>query len=158
MQRPRGAARRGGFHGPRGDLHQHINPTGWQEDIEEYLDGNNAGIKRVLYNPDDQLIARVPFIDPPIYMAAWKVDIGAIPLYLIDTNLKENTPANRLISARLYTGDQERSGEEIVLGIGGSYILNILGITPSAIHLNEGHPGFCHPRTGKRASRPRIDV
>lgn len=132
-----------GFMYSGGYLHQHINPSGWQEDIEEYLDRDATPIKRVLYNHDDQLIAHVPFIDPPIYMAVWKVDVGAIPLYLIDTDLKENTPANRLISARLYTGDQElRLRQEIVLGIGGSYILNILGIKPSAIHLNEGHPAF----------------
>jgi len=73
----------------------------------------------------------------------WKVDVGAVPLYLIDTDIKENDPTNRIISSRLYTGDQDlRLRQEIVLGIGGSYILNILGIRPSVIHLNEGHPAF----------------
>jgi starch phosphorylase len=76
-------------------------------------------------------------------VAVWRVDIGTIPLYLLDTDIRENDPENRMISSRLYTGDNEqRLRQEIVLGIGGSYVLDILGIRPTIIHLNEGHPAF----------------
>ena len=126
-----------------GYLHQHIGPDGWQENINELLNRDASPIKRVMYNHDTQLVARVPFIDPPIYVSVWRVDIGTIPLYLLDTDIRENDPANRMISSRLYTGDNEqRLRQEIVLGIGGSYILDILGIRPTIIHLNEGHPAF----------------
>ena len=67
-----------GFMYSEGYLHQHIGSTGWQEDIREYLDRDATPIKRVLYNHDNQLVARVPFIDPPIYMAVWKVDVGTV--------------------------------------------------------------------------------
>jgi len=132
-----------GFMYSDGYLHQHIGPDGWQENIRESLNRDAAPIKRVMYNHDRQLFCRVPFIDPPIYVIVWKVDVGNIPLYLLDTDVPQNDPANRLISSRLYTGDNElRLKQEIVLGIGGSYILDVLGIRPSVIHLNEGHPAF----------------
>ncbi len=132
-----------GFMYSEGYLHQHIGPDGWQQDIKEILDRDAAPVKRVLYNHENQLIVRVPFIDPPIYVAVWKVDVGNIPLYLLDTDIVENDPANRSITYRLYTGDNEqRLKQEIVLGIGGSYVLDVLGVRPSVIHLNEGHPAF----------------
>jgi glycogen phosphorylase len=132
-----------GFMYSEGYLHQHIGPDGWQQDIKEILDRDAAPVNRVLYNHDDQLVVRVPFIDPPIYVAVWKVDVGNIKLYLMDTDIPENDPANRSITHRLYTGDNEqRLKQEIVLGIGGSYVLDVLGIRPSVLHLNEGHAAF----------------
>lgn len=132
-----------GFMYSEGYLHQHIGPDGWQLDIRELLDRDSAPIQRVMYNHEDQMVVKIPFIDPPIYVAVWRVDVGNIPLYLMDTDLKENDPSNRLISHRLYTGDNEqRLKQEIVLGIGGSYVLDLLAIRPSIIHLNEGHPAF----------------
>jgi len=132
-----------GFMYSEGYLHQHIGPDGWQQDIKEILDRDAAPIQRVLYNHDDQLVVRIPFIDPPIYVAVWKVDVGTIPLFLMDTDIPENDPANRSISYRLYTGDNEqRLKQEIVLGIGGSYVLDVLGVRPAIVHLNEGHPAF----------------
>ncbi len=132
-----------GFMYSEGYLHQHIAPDGWQEDIREQLNRDAAPITRVMYNHDEQLVIRVPFIDPPVHAAVWRVDIGTIPLYLLDTDIDQNDPFNRRISHRLYSGDKElRLRQEIVLGIGGSYMLDILGIRPAIIHVNEGHPGF----------------
>ena len=132
-----------GFMYSEGYLHQHIGSDGWQENIQEVLNRDAAPITRVMYNHDNQLVVRVPFIDPPIYVTVWKVQVGTISLYLLDTDIKENDPANRAITHRLYTGDRElRLKQEIVLGIGGNYVLDILGIRPSVIHLNEGHPAF----------------
>jgi starch phosphorylase len=132
-----------GFMYSEGYLHQHIGPDGWQENIRELLNRDAAPIKRVMYNHDNQLVVRIPFIDPPIHVAVWRVDVGNIPLILLDTDIPANDAQNRVISYRLYTGDNElRLRQEIVLGIGGSYVLDILGIRPSIIHLNEGHPAF----------------
>jgi starch phosphorylase len=132
-----------GFMYSEGYLHQHIGPDGWQENIRELLNRDAAPIKRVMYNHEDQLVVKIPFIDPAIYVAVWRVDVGNIPLILLDTDIPKNDSQNRLISYRLYTGDNElRLRQEIVLGIGGSYVLDILGIRPSIVHLNEGHPAF----------------
>lgn len=132
-----------GFMYSEGYLHQHIGPDGWQQDIREILDRDEAPVTRVLDKHGNQLIVRVPFIDPPISVAVWKVDVGIIPLYLLDTDIPENSPANRSITHRLYIGDNEqRLKQEIVLGIGGSRVLDVLGLRPSVIHLNEGHPAF----------------
>lgn len=132
-----------GFMYAHGYLHQKINPDGWQLDISEPLDPGTAPITRVLDSAGEHLVVQVPHIDPPIYVAVWKVQVGRIPLYLLDTDIDQNDPDNRGISARLYTGDlDQRLRQEIVLGIGGRKVLNALGIDYSAVHLNEGHPAF----------------
>jgi len=132
-----------GFMYPEGYLLQKIRMDGWQEDVEEVLDRDAAPIERVLDEKGEQLVVRVPFMEPPIYVAVWKVDVGRIPLYLMDTDIEKNDPWNRGISARLYIGDiEQRLRQEMVLGIGGIAVLNTLGIKHSVIHLNEGHSAF----------------
>jgi starch phosphorylase len=132
-----------GFMYSEGYLHQHIRPDGWQENITEVLDRDAAPIIRVLNDSGDQMVIQVPFIEPPIYVTVWKVNVGKIPLYLLDTDITANIPENRTISHRLYTEQTEqRLRQEIVLGIGGRKVLNDLGIEFSALHLNEGHPAF----------------
>ena len=132
-----------GFMYSQGYLHQEISPDGWQKDINEPLDPDAAPITRVLDSAGDHLVVRVPHIDPPIYVAVWKVQVGRIPLYLLDTDIDCNDPRNRGISSRLYTGDlEQRLRQEIVLGIGGRKVLHVLGADYSAVHLNEGHPAF----------------
>ncbi len=132
-----------GFMYSEGYLHQDIDSDGWQENKTEVLNREAAPVTRVMYDQDTPLVAKVPFIDPPIFIGVWKVEVGNIPLFLLDTDIKENDPNNREISNRLYTGDlEQRLKQEIVLGIGGSYVLDILGIRPTIMHLNEGHPAF----------------
>ena len=73
----------------------------------------------------------------------WRVRLGRVKLYLLDTDLEENAPWDRELSARLYGGDREtRVQQEIILGIGGVRALKALGITPAVWHLNEGHAAF----------------
>ncbi|KPJ68782.1 alpha-glucan phosphorylase [candidate division WOR-1 bacterium DG_54_3] len=132
-----------GFMYPEGYLRQRIRVDGWQENVDEILDRDAAPISRVLNEKGAQLVVKVPFIDPPIHVAVWMVMVGRIPLYLMDTDVATNDPWNRGISAHLYIGDiEQRLRQEIVLGIGGSEVLNTLGIKHSILHLNEGHPGF----------------
>ena len=132
-----------GFMYSGGYLHQHIGPDGWQDNKIEILNQNAAPIKRVLDENGKQLVIQVPVSNFTVYVALWRVDVGNIPLYLLDTNIPENDPVNQSISHRLYTGDNEqRLKQEIVLGIGGSYALDILGIRHSIIHLNEGYSAF----------------
>jgi starch phosphorylase len=132
-----------GFMYPEGYLRQKIRLDGWQEDIDEILDRDNAPILRVLNEKGEQLVVKVPFIEPPIHVAVWKVDVGRVSLYLMDADIAINDPWNRAMSLHLYIGDiEQRLRQEIVLGIGGSEVLNSLGIKHSVLHMNEGHSAF----------------
>ena len=132
-----------GFMYPQGYLKQQIREDGWQENIEQILDRDSASIFRVLDENGNQLIVKIPLIEPPIHVAVWKIAVGRVALYLMDTDIEINNPWNRGISARLYTGDiEQRLRQEIVLGIGGTEVLEKLGIKHSILHLNEGHAAF----------------
>ncbi|MDT8358132.1 MAG: alpha-glucan family phosphorylase [Methanomicrobiaceae archaeon] len=132
-----------GFMYSQGYLHQDVQTDGWQEAIRIMLDRDASPVTRVKNAHGEQMVVQVPFIDPPIHVAVWKVQVGRIPLYLLDTDIEENAPENRGVSSRLYTSDHEvRLQQEIVLGIGGRKVLKDLGIEYSAVHLNEGHPAF----------------
>ncbi len=132
-----------GFMYPEGYLHQHIREDGWQDNITETLDREAASINRVLSPAGSQLTVRVPLIEPAIHVAVWKVMVGRIPLFLMDTDIEQNDPWNRTISARLYTGDlEQRLRQEIVLGIGGAEVLEVIGFKRFGLHLNEGHAAF----------------
>ncbi|MBU4258515.1 MAG: alpha-glucan family phosphorylase [Proteobacteria bacterium] len=129
-----------GFMYPEGYLKQQIREDGWQENIKQLLDRDASSIFRVLDENGNQLIVKVPLIEPPIHVAVWKIAVGMVSLYLMDTDIEINDPWNRGISARLYSGDiEQRLRQEIVLGIGGSEVLEKLGIKFSILHLNEGH-------------------
>jgi len=132
-----------GFMYSQGYLHQHIRVDGWQEEITLPLNRDLTPIKRVRDENGRHLIIKVPDIDPAIYVAVWRVDVGRVPLYLLDTDIPKNDPKRRSISSHLYTGDREmRLLQQIVLGIGGRHLLRMLGINFSGIHLNEGHSAF----------------
>jgi starch phosphorylase len=132
-----------GFMYPEGYSSQKIRMDGWQEDVPEVLFRDAAPIERVLNEKGEQVVVAVPFLEPPVYVAVWKVDVGRIPLYLLDTDIEENDPWNRIIASHLYTGDvEQRLRQEIVLGIGGIAVLKTLGIKFSVLHLNEGHSAF----------------
>lgn len=132
-----------GFAYPGGYLRQKIRMDGWQDDVHEVFESDAAPIERVVHGGGEQVVVQVPFMDPPIFIAVWKVTVGKIPLYLMDTDIQRNEPWNRGISARLYLGDlEQRLRQQMVLGIGGIAMLNALGIRHSVIHLNEGHSAF----------------
>jgi starch phosphorylase len=132
-----------GFMYPEGYLRQKIRMDGWQENVDQVLDRDNAPISKVFNEKGEQIVIKVPFIDPPIHVAVWKAAIGRTSLYLMDTDIDINNPWNRSIAYHLYIGDiEQRLRQEIVLGIGGSEVLNTLGIKHSVLHLNEGHPAF----------------
>jgi starch phosphorylase len=132
-----------GFMYAEGYLHQHIEADGWQKNVTEPLDREASPVMRVLDDAGKQLVVQVPLIDPPIYVAVWKVDVGRVPLYLLDTHIDQNTPENRSISHRLYLKElEQRLRQELVLGIGGRKVLHTLGVEYAAMHLNEGHSAF----------------
>ncbi|HUT71294.1 MAG TPA: alpha-glucan family phosphorylase [Desulfatiglandales bacterium] len=132
-----------GFMYPEGYVRQQIREDGWQENLDQILDQDAASISRVLDENGEQIVVEVPFIEPPVFVAVWKIAVGRVPLYLMDTDIEINDPWNRGISCHLYAGDiEQRLRQEVVLGIGGYQVLSALGIKASVLHLNEGHPAF----------------
>ena len=132
-----------GFMYPEGYFRQQVRDDGWQENIVESIDREAAPISRVLDSDGRQRIVKVPLTDPPIHAAVWKVAVGRVSLYLMDTDVEINDPWNRAITARLYIGDlEQRLRQEIVLGLGGAAVLKELGIDHYLLHLNEGHAAF----------------
>jgi starch phosphorylase len=132
-----------GFMYPEGYVRQRIREDGWQENLDEILVREAASISMVLDGEGKQVAIQVPFIEPAVFVAVWKIAVGRVPLYLMDTDIEINDPWNRGISSHLYAGDiEQRLRQEIVLGIGGYQVLSALGVKPSMLHLNEGHPAF----------------
>jgi starch phosphorylase len=132
-----------GFMYPHGYFHQHLSSDGWQEEKYERLNWADAPIGSALTPDGKPCVTAVPLGDRSVLVAVWRVLIGRVTLYLLDTDLEENSPWDRELSARLYGGDREtRIQQEIILGIGGVRALRALGIEPGVVHLNEGHAGF----------------
>ena len=132
-----------GFMYPQGYFHQHISAEGWQEESYERLNWADAPIEPALTPDGKPCITAVPLGDRTVLVAVWRVRIGRVKLYLLDTSLEENAPWDRELSARLYGGDREtRIQQEIILGIGGVRALKALGSDPAVFHLNEGHAAF----------------
>ncbi len=125
-----------------GYFKQQINKDGWQESVSLNQNFHHLPIKEVRKD-DKPLLISVDLLGREVYAKVWELAIGRITLYLLDTDVAENSAEDRLITAELYGGDLEmRIRQEIVLGIGGVRALNAMGITPQVHHMNEGHSAF----------------
>jgi starch phosphorylase len=132
-----------GFMYPQGYFHQHISSDGWQQETYERLNWPDVAIEQAIKPDGNPCIVAVPLGDRAVLTNVWKVALGRVTLYLLDTGLEENAPQDRDLSARLYGGDREtRLQQEIILGIGGVRALRAMGIGPAVWHLNEGHAAF----------------
>jgi glycogen phosphorylase len=132
-----------GFMYPQGYFHQHVSAEGWQEESYERLNWPDVAIEKATAPDGGPLITAVPIGERTVLVQVWRVRAGRVKLYLLDTDLEENAPWDRELSARLYGGDREtRIQQEIILGIGGVRALKLLGSDPAVFHLNEGHAGF----------------
>src|SRR5262249_25667066 len=79
-----------------------------------------------------------------LLLRVWRIQVGRVPLYLLDTNIPQNSPEDRQTTSRLYGGDNDmRIRQEMVLGLGGIRALRALGKPPTVCHMNEGHSAFC---------------
>ena len=126
-----------------GYFQQYLSADGWQQEAYPELDFYNLPLEPMLYTDGSPVHVRVDLPDNAVFAKVWRANVGRIPLYLLDTNLQENAPADREITARLYGGGTEmRIRQEIVLGIGGVRALDALNIRPTVFHMNEGHSAF----------------
>jgi len=132
-----------GFMYPQGYFHQKVSAEGWQEEAYEQLDWTEAPIQLAETPEGKPCIIAVPLGTRSVLVQVWRVQLGRVQLFLLDTGLEENVPWDRDLSARLYGGDREtRIQQEIILGIGGVRALGALGHDPGTWHLNEGHAAF----------------
>jgi starch phosphorylase len=132
-----------GFMYPQGYFHQNISADGWQEEVYEKLNWADTPIEPAVTPDGKPCVTAVPLGNRTVLVAVWRVRVGRVNLYLLDTDLEENAPWDRNLSARLYGGDREtRVQQEIILGIGGVRLLKAMGQTPAVYHLNEGHAAF----------------
>jgi len=125
-----------------GYFQQYLNADGWQQEYYPELDFANLPISPVRQD-GEQVKVSVEMPGRTVHIAVWKVIVGRIGLYLLDTNLPENDANDRNITSQLYGGDMEmRIRQELVLGIGGVRALAAMGIHPDVFHMNEGHSAF----------------
>ena len=122
---------------------QKIGGYGNQETEYKNLDMSNLPILPVKNADGEDLIIDVKFPEDKIYLKVWKINVGRITLYLLDSDIEQNREDYRNVTLRLYGGDQEmRIRQEIVLGMAGANLLKILGLNPTVYHMNEGHSSF----------------
>ena len=126
-----------------GFLHQVIDKHGMQQNVYKRNDLDNMPVHPVKTEQGEDLIVQIKVNEEPLYIKVWRICVGRVNLYLLDTDIEENKEEDREITLNLYGGDQEmRIRQEIVLGIGGVTALKELGLTPTICHMNEGHSSF----------------
>src|SRR4030095_1461851 len=126
-----------------GYFRQRLRNDGWQEEHYGETHPNELPINLVLTRNNVPLKIEVSIRNRRVRAQVWRADVGRVPLYLLDTNIPENTETDRWVTGHLYGGDREtRIVQEMLLGIGGVRLLRKLGVTPHVFHLNEGHSAF----------------
>ena len=127
-----------------GYFHQKIDENGEQETEYNNIELSNLPINPVKDENGEELKIYVKFEKRKVYLKVWQINVGRIKLYLLDSDIDENTPKDREVTLHLYGGDQEmRIKQEIILGMGGTNLLTrALGLNPTVYHMNEGHSAF----------------
>ncbi len=132
-----------GFLYPQGYFRQRITRTGDQEALYDRLHFAELPAEVARDPQGREAMISVDLSGRRVFARIWKFQVGRNPLYLMDTDVEENDPRDRVLSASLYSGNEEmRIAQEIVLGIGGVRAMRVLGIQPSVWHMNEGHAAF----------------
>ncbi len=126
-----------------GYFRQVLSHDGLQHERYPLNDWHRLPVQAVHDAAGARLVIDVAYPERIVKAQLWRVQVGRVPLFLLDANLEENRPEDRAITGPLYGGDQEfRVRQEIMLGIGGVHALEALGLTPTVCHMNEGHSAF----------------
>jgi starch phosphorylase len=126
-----------------GYFQQAIDPNNWQTEYYTLLNPRNLPIEPVLNAKGEPVVCHVDIGMNQVAFQAWRVNVGRVPVYLLDTNRPENEQHFRDLTLRVYGGDSTtRIMQEILLGIGGVRLMRTLGVKPSLFHMNEGHAAF----------------
>jgi glycogen phosphorylase len=122
---------------------QYLNADGWQQERYPINDFYNMPLHLERNADGSELRIEVDYPGRTVYARIWRVQVGTVPLYLLDTNIEPNNPYDHDITDELYGGDLDmRIHQEMMLGIGGVRALKALGYSPTVYHLNEGHSAF----------------
>ena len=128
-----------------GYFKQSLSMDGQQIANYEAQNFNSLPIERQLDADGNHLVVDVPYMNYQVHAYVWRVNVGRIPLYLLDTDNEMNSEFDKPITHSLYGGDWEnRLKQEILLGIGGMLTLKKLGIQKEIYHCNEGHAALCN--------------
>src|SRR6266498_3354060 len=128
-----------------GYFQQAFDANNWQTEYYTLLNPKNLPLEPVLdpAKPDQPLVCSVDIGMNQVSFQAWRVNVGRVPVYLLDANRPENEQRFRDLTLRVYGGDSTtRIMQEILLGMGGVRLLRALGVLPSVFHMNEGHAAF----------------
>ena len=132
-----------GFFYTKGYFSQHITEDGWQQANEVQLSFEDLPVMPVLEEDDSPMTVSVELPGRKVLARIWEIQVGRVPLYLLDSNVAGNSENDRNLTARLYSSDLDlRISQEIILGIGGVRALRKLGYAPEVWHMNEGHSAF----------------
>jgi len=127
----------------QGYFMQTINEENWQTEYYSRLNPRNLPMEAVLDAKGEQLTCMIQIATSQVKFKVWKVNVGRIPIYLMDTDLPENEEHHRELTLRVYGGDSTtRIMQEMLLGVGGVRLMRALDIQPSVFHMNEGHAAF----------------
>jgi starch phosphorylase len=127
----------------QGYFRQELDRNGAQQALYPYNDPGQLPITPLRHPNGEWLRLEIALPGYSVWLRAWKVQVGRIKLYLLDSNDAANSPIHRGITSELYGGGPElRLKQEMVLGIGGWRLLRALGLKPEVCHLNEGHAAF----------------
>jgi glycogen phosphorylase len=139
----------------KGYFRQRIDAGGWQHEYWLDTDPQRLPAARVTGEDGAPVTVQVPIDDTEVMAHIWRVNVGRVPLYLLDTDISHNAPLDRWITARLYEADAgTRLAQYVLLGVGGMRALAALGIEPGVMHLNEGHAALA-PLTAGNGARER---
>lgn len=143
-----------------GYFRQFLDPDGWQQEEYPETDLYHLPLERVVDASGIDLRLTVAGPDGPIHADVWKVQVGRIPLYLLDANILQNPKQIRDVTARLYSGDPKRRlAQEVLLGIGGIQALGRLGLYAKVVHMNEGHSAFSGiERVAQIVTEQKVDL
>jgi glycogen phosphorylase len=126
-----------------GYFQQAIDSNNWQTEYYNLVDPENVPLEPVMNAEGERLICNVEINMENVAFQVWRINVGRVPVYLLDTNLPQNDQRFRDLTARVYGGDSTtRIMQEMLLGIGGVRLLRALGVQPSVFHMNEGHAAF----------------
>jgi glycogen phosphorylase len=126
-----------------GYFRQRLSREGSQEEFYGAADPSQLLLRQVKDDDGEPLLVEVLIRERRVRAQVWRVDVGRVALYLLDTNIAANDETDRWVTGHLYGGDREtRVVQEMLLGIGGVRLLRKIGIDPAVFHLNEGHSAF----------------
>ena len=132
-----------GFIYEQGYFVQKITEDGWQETSYYHFDFEEMPIISVVDQNGDPITISIDLPGREVKARVWMIQVGRVPLFLLDSSIAENKPSDRTLTSRLYSSDLEvRISQEMLLGIGGVRALRALGYEPDLWHMNEGHSAF----------------